>query len=155
MIPAPYRLLIQAAAVALAVAAAVAWWHSHNAAQQKIGYDKANSEWLAKVAKADEAEKEKAIARAKEKEKAQDEAAKRQIELESIAAGLRADRDRVRNENANLHARINTLAVDAARRVAEAGITVFGECSDRYSAVAIAADECLSERQTLIAAWPK
>ena len=40
----PYLWLIQIAAAALAVAAAVWWWNSHNAAQQKIGYDRAMSE---------------------------------------------------------------------------------------------------------------
>lgn len=150
-----YRIGAQVVAVVLVIVAVIAWWNSHNAGQQKIGYDKANVEWNAWKASEDAKNDAENLARIKKKEIAQNEAAKRQTDLESVAAGLRSERDRVRNENATLHSRISTLAVDAARRVADAGLTVFSECSDRYSAVAIAADQCYSERQTLIDAWPK
>lgn len=153
--PNVYRLAAQAIAVMLVVVAALAWWHSHNASQQQIGYDKANAEWNAWKASADAKANQDAITRIKQKETAQNEAAQRQLALEKIAGSLRADRDRMRNENAALHTRIGTLAIDAARRVAEAGVTIFGECAERYSTVAIAADQCYSERQTLMEAWPK
>lgn len=140
LIHAPYRIAAQAIAVALVIAAVVAWWNSHNAGQQKIGYDKASAEWNAWKITADTKANAENLARQKQKETAQNEAAKRQMDLENIAAGLRADRDRVRNENATLHTRISVLAVDAARRVADTAAAIFGECSDQYSAVAIAAD---------------
>lgn len=155
LIPAPYRLVAQAIAVALVVAAAVAWWHSHNYAQQKIGYDKANAEWNAWKAAADAKANAENLERQKQKETAQNEAAKRQMDLENIASALRSDRDRLRNDNAAMHTRISVLTVDAARRVADTAAAIFSECEDKYSAVAIAADQCLSERQTLIDAWPR
>lgn len=155
LIPQPYRLLAQVLAVVLVIVAAVAWWHSHNAGQQRIGYDRANAEWNAWKASADAKAAADYQAAVKQKEIAQNEAAQREKSLVAHADSLRLERDRVRNDNAALRADIASLSVQAARAVADAGVAVFGECSDRYSAVAIAADQCLSERQTLIDAWPK
>ncbi len=47
------------------------------------------------------------------------------------------------------------LSAEAARRVADAGIQLLGECEAEYGRVAEAADKCLSDRQALIDGWPK
>lgn len=57
--------------------------------------------------------------------------------------------------NDAMHARVAQLSAEAARRVADAGIQLLGECEAEYGRVAEAADKCLSDRQALIDGWPK
>ena len=162
----PYFWIIEIIAFVLLVGAVVIAIDRHDTHQQKVGYDKADGEWKAKDARAKQVAlakdaRAKQVALAKErqliqqKEDAENAAAKRQIELETSITDLRHQLDGMRFAASEQRKRIATLTVDAARRVADAGITVFGECAAEYSKVAVAADKSLSERQTLIEAWPK
>lgn len=151
----PYLWIIEIIACVLFVGAVVNAIDRHDTHQQKIGYDKADGEWKAKDARAKQVALAKERELIRQKEDAENAAAKRQIELEASITDLRHQLDGMRFAASEQRKRIATLTVDAARRVADAGVTVFGECAAEYSKVAVAADECLSERQTLIEAWPK
>lgn len=151
----PYFWIIEIIAFVLLVGAVVIAIDRHDTHQQKVGYDKADGEWKAKDARAKQVALAKERQLIQQKEDAENAAAKRQIELETSITDLRHQLDGMRFAASEQRKRIATLTVDAARRVADAGITVFGECAAEYSKVAVAADKSLSERQTLIEAWPK
>lgn len=151
----PYALIVEIVLVGLAIGAIIIAFERNNAKHEAIGYSLADEQWKAKEASA----KQSALANEREhirqKEEAQNEAAKRQIKLEASIVDLRHQLDRMRYAEGEMRKRISALTIDSARHVAETGIAVFGECADQYSAVAIVADKCLSERQTLVDAWPQ
>lgn len=92
----PYLWLIQIAAAALAVAAAVWWWNSHNAAQQRIGYDRAMRE----VAEAQQRKKDAA------QESINQEATHAQDEIKRIES----ERDAARRAAVGLRAQLTEAA---------------------------------------------
>jgi chromosome segregation ATPase len=155
LIPSPYRFATQIAGIVVLGIALMAGYYHFIAYHEDIGYQRAVAKYALEKAKADQIAIDQHLAQIKQKEIAENEAAKRKIELEETIASLHAELDRMRVESTRLRSRIATLTVDSARRVADAAITVFSECTAEYSKVAGAADECLSERQTLIDAWPK
>lgn len=102
----PYLWLIQIAAVVLAVAAAVWWWNSHNAAQQRIGYDRAMRE----VAEAQQRKKDAA------QESINQEATHAQDEIKRIES----ERDAARRAAVGLRAQL-TEATRIGRIACAAG----------------------------------
>jgi chromosome segregation ATPase len=155
LIPAPYRFATQIIGIVLLGIALMAGYYRFVSYHENIGFQRAANQYAIEKSRADKLALEQHLAQIHQKEIAENEAAKRQIELEQTIAGLQSELDRVRLAATQLRSRIATLTVDAARHVADAAITVFSECTAEYSKVAGAADECLSERQTLIDAWPK
>ena len=151
----PYALIIWLVIAGLVIGGAMIAFERNNASHERIGYERSNSEWLAKEAIAKQAALTKERELIRQKEEAQNAASKREIKLEKSIVDLRHQLDGMRFAASEQRKRIATLSVDAARRVADAGIAVFRECSTEYSTVAVIADKCLSERQTLIDAWPK
>lgn len=67
---------------------------------------------------------------------------------QSAARGLRDDL-------AALRERVSADTVEACRRYVGTLSDVLAECSERYSAVAGIADQCVTDVQTLTEAWPK
>ncbi|MDR3158996.1 MAG: DUF2514 family protein, partial [Zoogloeaceae bacterium] len=88
-------------------------------------------------------------------QEARNEATKRESELKKTVADTRAAADRLRDDLARLRGELSTASLAACRGTADACVTVFGECASHYRTVAANADECLIERDALIAGWPR
>jgi len=71
-----------------------------------------------------------------------------------VAAAQSAARG-LRDDLAALRDRVSTDSIDACHRYVGIISDVLAECSDRYSAVAGVADQCVTDVQTLTEAWPK
>jgi hypothetical protein len=87
-------------------------------------------------------------------QEAQNEAAKRETELKAAARAADAAARGLRDDIATIRAELPTASTDACRATADAALAVFGECADRYRAVASDADQLANERDALIDAWP-
>lgn len=98
LIPDKYLVLVKLGVVALGVVLAVIWWGAHNAAQQKIGYDRAMGEVAAAQAKLAD---EKGEREARAQSAINEEADHAQTEIANLARRLgaaRADSERLREQ---------------------------------------------------------
>lgn len=91
----------------------------------------------------------------KEKEDAEQHAAEREEILRTERDTALAAGRRLRDDLAALRERLSTDTGEACRRYVGTLSDVLAECSERYSAVAGVADQCVSDVQTLNEAWPK
>lgn len=100
-------------------------------------------------------------ARAKEQEyalqlkKAHDDAIRRQSQLQADASAARAESSRLHDSLADFRRQLPDLTNEAVRRYADTASIVFGECAQRYAAVAEDAERLSNAVQTLNAAWPE
>lgn len=155
LIPAPYRFAAQIAGiVALGIALMVGYVRLISY-HEGIGYQQAAAICTADKLKAEQAANDRDAAYQSQIRKANYESEQRQAELAADIADLNRQLERVRNDRNAMHARVAQLSAEAARRVADAGIQLLGECEAEYGRVAEAADKCLSDRQALIDGWPK
>ena len=91
----------------------------------------------------------------KEKEDAEQRAAQREATLRAERDRALAGARRLRDDIAALRERLSTDTGEACRRYVGTLSDVLGECSERYSAVAGVADQCVSDVATLSEAWPQ
>lgn len=154
-IPDKYLLLAKIVALGLLVLAAFAWWHSHNAGQQQIGYEKAAAEYKAKL------DAQTAAARIREQgwflnaERASNERTELEKRLALSRASAAAADDRLRRATDDFGKRLSVATVEACRTAAETAAGLLGECSREYRQVAAAADGHLADVQQCEAAWPE
>lgn len=155
LIPAPYRALAGALAIALMIAAAIAWWHSHNSGQQSIGYDKAVAEFQKKL------NEQTAAARIREQgwfhnaERAQDARTELENKLALSRAAAAAADDRLRKSIADWRQRLSVVPIEACRAAAETVAGLLSECSGKYRAVAAEADGHAADAAQCVSAWPE
>lgn len=155
LIPLPYRLAGGAIAIGLLLIAAVAWWHSHNAGQQDIGYARAAAEYQQKL------NKETAAARLKEQgwfhnsERAANERTNLENRLSQYRSAAVAADDRLRLATADWRLRLSLAPVEACRTAASAAAELLGECSAAYRQVAAAADGHAADVGQCEATWPE
>lgn len=155
LIPAPYRFAAQIAGiVALGIALMVGYVRLISY-HEGIGYQQAAAICTADKLRAEQAANEREAAYQSQIRKANHDAEQRQAVLSADIADLHRQLERVRNDRNAMRARVAQLSAEAARRVADAGIQLLGECEAEYGRVAEAADKCLSDRQALIDGWPK
>ena len=155
LIPAPYRFAAQIAGiVALGIALMVGYVRLISY-HEGIGYQQAAAICTADKLRAEQAANEREAAYQSQIRKANHDAEQRQAVLSADIADLHRQLERVRNDRNAMRARVAQLSTEAARRVADAGIQLLGECEAEYGRVAEAADKCLSDRQALIDGWPK
>jgi len=86
---------------------------------------------------------------------AQNEAFVREARLRSEADSLRALHERMRDALATTRLYLSQATAAACPDIARASLDVFKQCTEKYSELAGDADRCLSDRQTLIEAWPR
>lgn len=151
----PYLLLIKiAAAVALAIAA-VWWWSSHNAGQQRIGYDRAMAERREDEAKAAAAQRVREMNNFRRMENAHEAAAKLQAERDAARAAARVADRRLRDTLDDFDRRLDGATREAAIAAARTLRGVFDACVAEYRGVADAADGHLADATTCRAGWPE
>lgn len=154
-IPGKYLLLAKIVAIGLLVVAAFAWWHAHNAGQQKIGYDRAVTEYQTKL------NEQKDAARLREQgwflnsERAANERTKLENKLALSRASAAAADDRLRRATDDWRQRLSVASLEACRTAAETAAGLLSECSREYRQVAAAADGHLADLQQCEAAWPE
>ena len=85
---------------------------------------------------------------------AQEDARKREETLVADAAAAGRAADGLRSQIASLRRGLSAATAEANRRTADAALDVFGECVERYQAVAQAADGHANDAVTLDQAWP-
>ena len=85
---------------------------------------------------------------------AQNEAAKRETVIRADATRARASADGLRNEISEIRRQLPDLAAEASRVRADTFAGILGECVGEYQALAEKADRHVSDKQTLIDAWP-
>jgi hypothetical protein len=71
------------------------------------------------------------------------------------AAAARAESGSLRDSLSDLRKRLPSLTEQAVRQYADTASVVFGECQERYTALAEQADRIDNDRQKLTDAWPK
>lgn len=145
---------------AIALAAILAFTHlfSYRAGKANVRADFDQY----RIVQAQLAEKASLAARAKEQEwqenfaKAQDEAAEREKNLRTAAAGARTERDKLRNAIASATGGLlpgDSTATVLARAAAIGGL--LNQCTERYQRVAEQADGHAADAVRLQKSWPK
>lgn len=155
LIPAPYRFAVQIAAIVALGVALMAGYYRLMSYHENIGYQRATAVCTADKLVAEQAANQREAEYQSQLRKANHDAEERQAALAADIDSLNRQLERVRHDRNALRARVAELSAEAARRVADAGIQLLGECETEYGRVAEAADQCLSDRQTLIDSWPK
>lgn len=129
---------------------------------QGMRLDEAENEFRAYVVQVEDAaaaSKKAAITQyaiwLQEKEDALNAAKLREEKLRRDAAAAQSVSRGLRDDLAALRERVSADSVEACRAYVGPLSDVLGECSERYSAVAGVADQCVSDVKTLNEAWPK
>ena len=91
----------------------------------------------------------------KEKEDALNAARQRELALQKDVAAARAAARGLRDDLATVRDRLPDAPAETQRVVLGTLNDVLAECSERYSAVAGTADQCLGDLKTLSDSWPK
>lgn len=155
LIPAPWRAVLVAVAVALCLLAIYAAGRADGAASVQSKWDAAT------IVQQRAASAAELINRSKEQQllnKLQEATNASNLREQK----LRADADAARTASAGLRDTIGALrgqlsaaTAEAARLTADAALAVFGECADRYQRVAEEADRHASDAQLCRDAWPE
>lgn len=150
-----YIYIAEFIAAALIVAAIAWWWHSHNEAQQKIGYDKAVAEYLEK----DNEKLKAALEMTAHYKQLFDEAQNREQTRSktNLAAANAAASASVGLQHAleSIRSGVPSATTDALRQTTAALTTVLSDCQTKYRDMGQIADGHANDTQTLVDAWPK
>ena len=151
----PYKFSIQIGVIVLAGALLMVGYFRLIEFHEEVGYQQAAAVCAADKLIAEQAANEREAVYQNQLRKANHDAEQRQAALAADIDDLTRQLERVRNDRNAMRVRVARLSTEASRHVADAGIQLLGECETEYGRVAEAADRCLSDRQTLIDAWPK
>jgi hypothetical protein len=116
------------------------------------GYNEAVAEFRTKTLIAEIAARDKLL---KQEQEAQNAAAIREQEIKRLSTALAASNQQLRVTTATIRNTLPTVSCDAARRTADTAITVFEECTGKYTEVAENAERHASDVRTLEDRWPK
>lgn len=150
----PYKLLIQIGLVVALVFGAIYAYNAFVDKHQDIGYQRAVSEYQKKLIEANaRADKIESVWKSKSEE-AQHAFAQRETRLQNSVTAAAVANDGLHNTIGDLRKRLSTNTSEANRATADALAVVFGECAERYPAVAEAADGRTIEALRLSESWP-
>jgi hypothetical protein len=149
-----YAGLIKIILVGVLVAALAFGIHSFLASEQQIGYDRAVKEYEAKMLLQQEAARKFEGELRNQIQEAQNESAKRNAQIDALAAAVSASSGGLRNAIGAYSNSLSSASADALRRSIDQVGGLLASCSDRYTGMAKSAEHERSEKQTLIDAWP-
>jgi len=150
-----YSGLLKVAGVAFAVLAALWWWNSHNAAQQRIGYERSLAEHRAAEEKAQSDQRLREMNNFRRMENAHETAEKLQAERDAARASAGAADRRMRDTIDDFDRRLDGATREAAIASARTLRGVFDACVAEYRGVADAADGHFADAVTCRAGWPE
>lgn len=150
-----YSGLFKVAGVVLAVLAALWWWNSHNAGQQRIGYERSQAERRADEEKAQAAQRLREMNNFRRMENAHETAAKLLAERDAARAAAGAADRRLRVTLDDFDRRLDGATRETAVVAARALRGVLDACVAEYRGVADAADGHLADAVTCRAGWPE
>ena len=151
----PYRLLLEALLIAAVVAFIGLEIHRFLEHERGIGRAEVQARWDAQKA----ADVQAAAAKKQEDDKrsmeANNAATLRDQQLQALASALTNTSSSLRDTIAAKRAGLGAASADANRATADAALAVFGDCKERYGALAAVADRHVSDVKTLTDAWPR
>lgn len=150
-VPLPYRLVL----AGLLVIALIGFGWVKGADHVQSRWDKAKTEQLQAALAADQAARDKERSMQQKLNEAQNAAIEREKALRADYAAVHAAARGVRDTVTALRGQLAAASPEACHATADAALAVFGECADRYRAVAEAADGHASDVRTLSEAWPE
>lgn len=150
-----YTGLLKAAALVAALLAAWWWWSSHNAGQQRIGYERCQAERRADEAIAAQAQRVREMNNFRRMENAHEAAATLLAQRDAARAAARTTDRRLRDTLDDFDRRIDGATREAAIAAARTFRGVFDACVAEYRGVADAADGHLADARTCRDGWPE
>lgn len=88
-------------------------------------------------------------------EKARNEAIERETRNRAALAAAHRAAAGLRDTVGNLRRELSAATAEACRHTADTALAVFGECADRYRALAEVTDRHENDAMTCLAAWPE
>lgn len=155
MIAGKYIPLAKLAAVGLAIVLALIWWNRHNAAEQKVGYDRAAGEYAQKLTEAQAEARITTQAMFNAWEHAQNARIDTEKKLDAARAAASAAVVRLHDAANNIGISLSGATAETSRNAAVTAAGLLDECSAEYQRVAAAADGHRADAEQCIAAWPE
>jgi hypothetical protein len=155
LIPAQYRIAIEAIAVALIIGAIYATGHSHGSDSVQAKWDAAKTQQLAAQVVADQQARQREQSMIKQLQKAEYDAAQRETALHAAASYATAAAGSLRNDIAAIRGRVSADTAETCHATADTALAVFGECAIAIADLAVKADEHSNDALTCQDAWPK
>lgn len=155
LIPNPYRLAAQALAVALVIAALIAFGWSNGADHVQTKWDAEKGRAMAAQIIAEQTARVREQSMISQIRKAENDANDREEKRRAAVAAAGDSADKLRIALNTIRNGLPGNSADACRATASTALAVFGECSTALGEMADQADGITSDRQTLIDSWPK
>jgi chromosome segregation ATPase len=152
---APYKWMIEIAAILTVIGGIFYGVFAVLKYEQNIGYKKAVSEYTVKQLAAEQAARSKELEWSTQLQKARDDANSRNQKINELSRNLDSATSRLRDTIAALRDKLATDSEATLRDRADVALRVFGECTERYTAVARDAEQHSSGKQEIKDAWPK
>ena len=151
----PYKWLIGAVGVATLLAAIFIGINLYKTKNQNIGYNKAVAEYNVKLLEAEQKARATEQRLNKQIEDARHESEKRKEKLNKLSRDNTDLVKRLRNTIADSKRSLSGNSPETNRETASTALDLFGECTERYSKMAEAADRHAEEVRLLEDSWPK
>lgn len=155
VVPNFYRAVALFIAGGLVIVAISAWWHSHNTAQQKIGYQRSTAEFKEKEQIAAAEQRTRELANFRNKERAEERRNELEQKLDSIRAAAQSATEQLRLARSDFDRRLDAATRETAIEAARTAAALLSECSSEYQSVASAADGHAADSAQCLAAWPE
>jgi exonuclease VII large subunit len=123
--------------------------------EQNIGYEKAVAEYTQKQLIAEQKARAKEQALNTQIVEAQNAANERQQQLDKVTSSLAITNKQLHDTTNTLRNRLSKNSPATNINTADTALSVFSDCTDRYSELAETADKYTNEIKMLQDAWPK
>ncbi|HLO65043.1 MAG TPA: DUF2514 family protein [Azonexus sp.] len=155
LIPEAYRALAGVVAALIVIVGLYLLGRHDGAADVRADWNKEKLALTQAAIEADKRARDQELSMQHKLNEAQNAATEREKALRADYAAAHAAARGLRDTVAALRGQLATASPEACRATADAALAVFGECADRYRAVAEAADGHASDVETLTEAWPE
>lgn len=155
IIPAPYRLLAQAVAIALLAGALVAFGWSLGSDHVQVKWDKTKLADAETKLTAEKEAREREQGLIAQLRKAENNANARDQAAKALAVSLGATDGRLQLALNTIRHSLPSDTAATCRAISDTALAVFGECATEAGSLAVKAGGHASDVQTLTEGWPK
>ncbi len=152
---AKYKAILLSCLLVTFIAGAYYGFHYLMQHQREVGYNEAVAQYKTQALIAEVEARRKENQFVKQVQEAQDAANLREQTIKKLSDDLTVTNRKLRDTTATLRSKLSTDSLDAVRKTADAALTVFGECQERYTAMGENATGHANDVVTLSDAWPK